>query len=29
MQHQRQEIYPMIQTYITEYRAKYGAAPIL
>ena len=29
MQHQRQEIYPMIQAFITEYRAKYGAAPIL
>ena len=29
MQHQRQEIYPMIQAYIAEYREKYGAAPIL
>ena len=29
MQHQRQEIYPMIQAYIMEYREKNGAAPIL
>lgn len=29
MQHQRQEVYPMIQAFITEYRERYGAAPTL
>lgn len=29
MQHQRKEMYPLIQTYIAEYREKYGLAPSL
>lgn len=29
MQHQRKEVYPLIQEFITEYREKYGIAPSL
>ena len=29
MQHQRREVYPLIQEYIFEYKAKYGTAPTL